>query len=453
MKKVFFLSFCLLSFFSCTNEKQNVAVVSASISNPKGENIALYSHDWKEIKKLHLNDGNFTDTIIHPEGKYYLSNGNDFAIPLYLSKGYRLHLTFDREHPDNFTFSGKGALANDYLSTKSKEDKTFRTESREIFKLNEQEFLQKIDDFSSNLRDALTKVTDDPDFVAKQQKEIEYTSVLQIDAYEKLHANLIGDSQFKTSDNFPNTIQNIDLNNEDEFKEIEAYKALIVTNFFNSIEKESKTTQKSEGELAVQKLSTMKEGEIRDFLILLTTQWIGAYSTETAPLYQKLVQLLKNQEEKAKIEDIISNFKKLEVGKASPAFFNLESIDDKTYSLVDFKGKFVYIDVWATWCGPCRGELPHLKALEHSYKDKNIVFVSISVDKDKDAWKKMVTEQQLSGIQLYEDSEKSSFTKEYQVNSIPRFILIGKNGEIISADAPRPSEKEKIEELFKKNGI
>ena len=140
--------------------------------------------------------------------------------------------------------------------------------------------------------------------------------------------------------------------------------------------------------------------------------------------------------------------KKLEInkmnGKPSPSF-SYENHKGGVAKLEDFKGKYVYIDVWATWCGPCRAEIPHLKKVEEMFKDKNIVFLSISVDKKKDydKWKQFVSEKQLGGVQLLasEDKSPSSFMNIYGVDSIPRFILLDREGNVIFADAPRPSSK------------
>jgi thiol-disulfide isomerase/thioredoxin len=114
------------------------------------------------------------------------------------------------------------------------------------------------------------------------------------------------------------------------------------------------------------------------------------------------------------------------------------------------KGKYVYIDVWATWCGPCRAEIPYLKKAEEKYHGKNIEFVSISVDTDKDhdKWKNFVTEKALGGIQLFADKNwNSDFIKAFGINSIPRFILIDPNGVVVDADAKRPSNPKLIEQL------
>ena len=135
------------------------------------------------------------------------------------------------------------------------------------------------------------------------------------------------------------------------------------------------------------------------------------------------------------------------VGTPSPTF-NYENHKGGKTSLESLKGKYVYIDVWATWCGPCIAEIPHLKKVEETYHAKNIEFVSISIDKVKDheKWEKFVTNKELGGIQLFADNDWSSqFVKEYQINGIPRFILVGPNGEIVNADAPRPSSPSLVE--------
>lgn len=141
-------------------------------------------------------------------------------------------------------------------------------------------------------------------------------------------------------------------------------------------------------------------------------------------------------------------------GKVSPKFKDLENFKGGTTSLDDFKGKFVYIDVWATWCKPCLAEIPALKELEEEYKGKNIEFVSISTDKPNKhkAWKDMIASKEMTGVQLYA-GEDQSFMQAYQVSSIPRFIFIDAEGNIVNANAPRPSNKEAVKQLFESVGL
>jgi thiol-disulfide isomerase/thioredoxin len=132
-------------------------------------------------------------------------------------------------------------------------------------------------------------------------------------------------------------------------------------------------------------------------------------------------------------------------GEVSPKFVDYENYKGGTTSLDDLKGKYVYIDVWATWCGPCKAEIPFLKEVEKAYHDKNIAFLSVSIDeaKNHDKWKEMVADKELGGIQVFADNDwKSEFVQAYKINGIPRFILIDPTGNIVAADAPRPSSEE-----------
>lgn len=148
-------------------------------------------------------------------------------------------------------------------------------------------------------------------------------------------------------------------------------------------------------------------------------------------------------------------------GAPSPKFEDYVNIKGGKMSLDSFKGKFVYIDVWATWCGPCIQQIPYLKTLEEEYKNKNIEFVSISTDESRRSggsweaaekkWRDFVKAKDLSGVQLW-SGQDFSFQQAYQINAIPRFILIDPYGNIVDANAPRPSEP-RLKEMFASLGI
>ncbi|GAA3762925.1 TlpA disulfide reductase family protein [Flavobacterium ginsengiterrae] len=137
------------------------------------------------------------------------------------------------------------------------------------------------------------------------------------------------------------------------------------------------------------------------------------------------------------------------IGKASPQF-DYENFKGGKTKLSDLKGKYIYIDLWATWCAPCRAEIPYLQKIEEKYHGKNIEFVSISIDKAKDnaKWKKFVTDKNLGGVQLFADKDwESEFVVNYGVTGIPRFILIDPKGNILNSDAERPSSPELQKQL------
>lgn len=149
-------------------------------------------------------------------------------------------------------------------------------------------------------------------------------------------------------------------------------------------------------------------------------------------------------------------------GKPSPEFNDYMNVKGGTTSLSDLKGKYVYVDVWASWCGPCKREIPYLKEVEKKYHDKNIEFVSLSVDDDRrsgtwekaeEDWRAMIAEKELEGIQVLSPKGwQSEFVQGYEIRGIPRFILIGPDGTTLDASAPRPSDEALIK-LFDKYEI
>lgn len=124
--------------------------------------------------------------------------------------------------------------------------------------------------------------------------------------------------------------------------------------------------------------------------------------------------------------------------------FKFRDASGKEVALSDFRGKVVYVDVWATWCGPCKQEIPYLKTLEKEYKDKNIVFIGVSTDREKDhaKWEQFLVDNEMEGIQLFAGDQANDIQGPYKINTIPRFLLIDKEGRMISDKAPRPSSGE-----------
>lgn len=133
---------------------------------------------------------------------------------------------------------------------------------------------------------------------------------------------------------------------------------------------------------------------------------------------------------------------------------SLLNSEDRIFSydslIRSLKGSIIYIDVWASWCAPCRAEMPSSATLRGKYKNDNIRFVYISIDDNIQQWKIANVEVGLHKITdsyLLLNAEKSALVKKLQIRSIPRYILINKNGQIENQDAPRPSS-DQIIKLF-----
>ncbi|MGB0428987.1 MAG: TlpA family protein disulfide reductase [Bacteroidia bacterium] len=140
----------------------------------------------------------------------------------------------------------------------------------------------------------------------------------------------------------------------------------------------------------------------------------------------------------------------LQPGKKAPQF-TLVDIEGNNVNLSDFKGKVVYIDFWASWCGPCMQQVPYAKELQTQYVDNsNMVFLYISVDDDGKAWKKAVAEKELKGVHVWAKGFKHTTPQSYNITGIPTYYIIGKNGDIYKNNAPRPSSGAVLKDLLNK---
>lgn len=137
--------------------------------------------------------------------------------------------------------------------------------------------------------------------------------------------------------------------------------------------------------------------------------------------------------------------------KGQPAIdFELTDTAGVVRHLSDFKGKVLYVDFWATWCGPCIQESPHFESLSKEYAGKDIVFLPVSTDTNNKAWKRFITAHKKQLIQY--NSVDKTMHSGWSIYYIPRFVLIDKDFNIVSAYAPRPSNpeaKEMIDSLLK----
>lgn len=165
---------------------------------------------------------------------------------------------------------------------------------------------------------------------------------------------------------------------------------------------------------------------------------------EIAEEINNYAKTLLNRDFAIEIEDKIEESSKLFPGK--PAIdFEIEDVDGSIIKLSNYKGRVIYIDLWATWCGPCINESPYFESLAAEYSDKEIVFLPISTDSDKELWLNYLSKNEKVITQYFTSDPK--LIKEWNVRFIPRFILIDKDFKILNAYALRPSQDELKEVL------
>ncbi|MBK7097722.1 MAG: TlpA family protein disulfide reductase [Sphingobacteriales bacterium] len=160
--------------------------------------------------------------------------------------------------------------------------------------------------------------------------------------------------------------------------------------------------------------------------------------------FKELTRVVPNIEIRQQLVEDFTNLRFTREGASMPDVI-FKDAEGRYVPIADFRGKYIYIDMWASWCIPCIKEIPYLKELEKDYGSKNIVFLSISVDEDKGAWKKKMDELNLSGHQLEVGS--SGFEKLMNMQGIPHFFLFNSEGKLMIYKAPRPGSVE-IRKIF-----
>ncbi|WP_161554542.1 redoxin family protein [Sinomicrobium soli] len=451
-KTIYILLVMTLVLVSCKQTGPvDYALVSGNITGKEGE-LTLMSEDRTFSKTLESGkDGSFSDTIRTKPGHFFLRDGKN-VVRLYLAPGNEVRVNADAGDFDNtLSFSGKDAASGRYLKLKGKTITDLTGDMKSFYAQDETAYREA----NKGIGTALEKILDsmpglDEGFIRKEKRNLHYEYLNALNIYQNYYAHFADDPDFKVSDGFLDELAGMDYNLVEDYNFSSSYRQLLQDHYRERSGKLSESDSLP-GEIAYMKvLTTIPDETIRNGLLFGHASNNITFVSDLEAYYSIYASASTDEENNAVIKKSYEELKALSGGNPSPVFSGYENYEGGTTSLNDLRGKYVYIDVWATWCGPCKAEIPFLKEVEEEYRDRNVEFVSISVDrnKDRDKWKAMIAEKELKGVQLLADKDwESDFVKAYVIKGIPKFILIDPEGKIVSSNAPRPSDPE-LKKLF-----
>ncbi len=449
MKKIIYLVLFLLGLSACQNKGNNNIILSGTIKNIPVDTIYL-SDVYHKNKHIIVLDSakHFSDTLNLKKGYYKLEAAKQYTW-LYVKPGDKLQLTTDYKDFDNqLKYKGKGADINNYLVRKILLDEKLKSKTNYAYyaRLDEKIFVKLLDSVDS-LHISLLKLVKDNTFKRLEKLRNNFIRSRMLAFYPLAKRYISKDTTFKVSKNYPKAYQGIKVSDTMIYKLPD-----IVYHIGNFIDYQIDKMKMDGKNKAIYKMKyiagNIKNQDLANELAYQLANYDLMYSGDIDEFYTLFNKIEKNPGYKAKIKTKYDNLKALQPGVPSPDFTAYD-INGNEYHLKDFAGKSLYIDLWATWCGPCRAEIPFLDKIKEHYKDKPINFLSLDVYDDKAMWEKIVKQQKMTGWQLINTDRDMPFLKKYVVDGIPRFILLDKEGKIIDADAPRPSDKTLIPLLDK----
>ena len=406
------LILCFTLIFSCRETNPDQVTITGKITNPIGDEVqfntqvAPWSSDRDTTYTATTNkDGSFTISFSLDSATFLNFRHGVEHTAMYVKPGDKIKLTIDTEEFDE-TIKYEGSKESSFLAELYllQEENDFFGEK--FYLSNKEEYKATLDSFKNNVVNLFGEMTDSI-FIKDQLDKIDKGISGYISQQDKL-------SKYK----------------EDVRRYMwETRKIAKNFNFYAAID-------------------SLNRSQFNEMINNYTNQFHDLLSkvTDSEFINQAKEKITKTQKNWLERKIAIDNMPQ----EGEPAVdFTYPDKDGNEFSLASFKGNLIYVDVWATWCGPCKAEIPSLQKLEEEYREKNITFLSVSVDTDRDAWLEMVKEKELGGTQLWADGW-SEITKSYAIFGIPRFMLFSAKGNIISTNAPRPSS-DKIRNLLDTN--
>jgi thiol-disulfide isomerase/thioredoxin len=373
------------------------------------------------------------------------------------------------------TFAGESREINNRMSWFDAAFEKIRWGKGDLLVLTETQFANRLDSLRGLVEKFEAAYADSVKLSKDEQEILETKNKLKIVSFEQEYYffqlnNFVNNSVAAANGEYIQTEQNnLDAPNlklsevpfQDLFLDFSDYQMLLnwvwqnqvrLSTFALSTRKKSNQRDPIVSDSLTKKISL--PDETREYLRAFNLQsWLFelGITRETDSVLHDYKRTYPNSAYLPAIDEVYQSWLQLAPGKPAPRFEGT-TIDGRSVSLADLKGKIVYTDVWATWCGPCVAEIPFSKKLQKAFSTEDeILFLNISLDQNQEAWRDFLNKDVTwKGLHIVlAPDEIQAFNKSFKIESIPQYFLFDKAGNIISLKAPRPSEQGLEDEIKK----
>jgi thiol-disulfide isomerase/thioredoxin len=420
------------------------AVLTGTVSNAAGTTVKATVGDTTLVTEMDA-EGRFRLALpVAGAGYAELRIGNEFTLA-WVAPGDSLDLRVDgAQFDETITYGGSAPKPSNYLAAKFLEIEAMADAFGNPYAMGEDSFVAYADGKRDILLADLEAAGLEGEFARLERAETLMEWAAERATYPSYHRYYADAPDFSASEGYWSFVDAVDLDDE----------ALAETGSFDLFAESwlDEELRDVEGDRADRHLARMDliverfaNPVLRDRLLGETV--LGFMRYEGAEGADVLLARLRaagvDPDIAAKAEKAYDGWMAIAPGQPAPGFGG-RTPSGEAHTLADLRGSVVYVDVWATWCGPCRAEIPALRELQAAFEGNDeVAFLSISVDEDADAWEAMVAEEALGGHQwLAPAAWDSEVVTNYRIAGIPRFLLIDQQGRVVSPSADRPSSGE-----------